>query len=155
MGIFAHVQGHSFTFGCGVLLVIHWLEFRTLLGGTGTDQRPLAAMATTGRTQTSRARPTSPLLGRATQHPAAVGVQPSPRCIARQRLPHISLGQAELPGDLRGFDASLEGRANRVQLTWRQMNGGRLMLPVRGYPVSSGTQNALHRYSDETKNTAT
>jgi hypothetical protein len=42
MGVFAHVQGHSFTFGCGVLLVIHWLEFRTLLAGIGTDERPLA-----------------------------------------------------------------------------------------------------------------
>jgi hypothetical protein len=51
---------------------------------------------------------------------------------AVQRLPHISLGQAELPGDLRWLDANLEGGANGVHLARRQMNGGRLMLPVRG-----------------------
>jgi hypothetical protein len=43
------------------------------------------------------------------QHPAAVQPQsrfrPSPRCIARQRLPHLGPGQAELPGDLRWLDA--------------------------------------------------
>jgi hypothetical protein len=44
----------------------------------------------------------------------------------RQRLPHIGLGQAELPGDLQRLDASLEGGANGVQLARRQMNGGRL-----------------------------
>jgi hypothetical protein len=47
-------------------------------------------------------------------------VRRSPRCIARQRLPHIRLGQAELPGDLRRFDASLERGANSVHasLAW-------------------------------------
>jgi hypothetical protein len=44
----------------------------------------------------------------------------------RRRLPHVGLGQAELPGDLRRFDASLEGGANGVHLARRQMNDGRL-----------------------------
>jgi hypothetical protein len=43
-----------------------------------------------------------------------------------QLLPHVGLGQAELPGDLRWLDANLEGGANRVQLARRQMNGDRL-----------------------------
>jgi hypothetical protein len=45
---------------------------------------------------------------------------------AGQRLSHIRLGQAELPGDLRWFDSSLEGGPNRVQLSRRQMNGDHL-----------------------------
>jgi hypothetical protein len=52
-------------------------------------------------------------------------VRRSPRCVARQRLPHVGLGQAELPGDLRWFDASLEGSANSVHLARRQMNDDR------------------------------
>jgi hypothetical protein len=43
-------------------------------------------------------------------------VRRSPRCIARQRLPHVGLGQAKPPGDLRCFHASIEGGANSVQL---------------------------------------
>jgi hypothetical protein len=35
------------------------------------------------------------------------------------------VGQAELAGDLRSFDASLEGGANGVQLARRQINDGR------------------------------
>jgi hypothetical protein len=50
----------------------------------------------------------------------------SPRCTARQCLPHVGLGQAELPGDLRWLDANLEGSTNGIQLARRQMNGGRL-----------------------------
>jgi hypothetical protein len=46
---------------------------------------------------------------------------------------HIRLGQAELPGDLRRLDASLEGGANSVHLSGRQMNSGRLDLRlIRG-----------------------
>jgi hypothetical protein len=101
MGIFAHVQGHSFTFGCGVLLVIHWLEFRDRPAPTRRDGDHGPHPNITGSTNI-------PLLGRATQHPAAVGVQPSPRCVARQRLPHIGLGQAELSGDLRWLDTALK-----------------------------------------------
>jgi hypothetical protein len=48
-----------------------------------------------------------------------------------QRLPHIGLGQAELPSDLRWLDANLEGGANSVQLARRQMNGGFDPPPVR------------------------
>jgi hypothetical protein len=60
-------------------------------------------------------------------------VRRSPRCIVRQHSPHVGLGQTELPGDLRGLDASLEGRANGVQLSRRQLNGGRVDLRlVRG-----------------------
>jgi hypothetical protein len=32
----------------------------------------------------------------------------SPRCTARQRLPYIGLGQAELPGDPRLLDANVD-----------------------------------------------
>jgi hypothetical protein len=46
--------------------------------------------------------------------------------LARQRPPHVGLGQAELPGDLRWFDANLECGANRVQLARRQMDGRHL-----------------------------
>jgi hypothetical protein len=49
-----------------------------------------------------------------------------------KRLPHIGLGQPELPGDLRLLDANLEGGANSVQLSRRQMNANRFTRLPRG-----------------------
>ena len=99
-GVFADVQVHSFTFGCGVLLVIHWLEFRTPVGDTWIK-------------------------------PSAT-VRGLPGCTACQYRPHVGLGQAELPGDLRWFNASLEGGPHGVELSRRQMHGGRLDLQLVG-----------------------
>jgi hypothetical protein len=44
-------------------------------------------------------------------------IRRSPRWIAHQRVPHIQLRQAELPGDLRWLDVSLEGGANSIWLS--------------------------------------
>jgi hypothetical protein len=59
--------------------------------------------------------------------------QPAVALMDRPPAPlHIGPGQAELPG-LRWLDASLEGRANSVQFTRRQMHGNCLDLRlVRG-----------------------
>jgi hypothetical protein len=54
--------------------------------------------------------------------------------MARKRVPHVGLGQAELPGDLRWLDADFERGANRVHLARRQMNDGRFdRRLVRGF----------------------
>jgi hypothetical protein len=57
---------------------------------------------------------------RASHGPTLTGMHRSPARSAHRT------GTAELLGDLRRFDASLEGRANSVQLARRQMNDGRL-----------------------------
>jgi hypothetical protein len=72
-----------------------------------------------------------------------VTVGRSPQCIARQRFPHIGLGQAELPGDLRRLDASPEGGAHGVHLSGRQLNGNRFDPRLVG--VSTDTEGFLPR----------
>jgi hypothetical protein len=118
MGIFAHVQGHSFTFGCGVLLVIHWLNAApfSLASGPTKVRRPRTAPEHHWFDQHPLPCPAwLPPPGRG---PALVPLRPSPRYIARHRLPHIGLGQAELPGDLRWLDASL-----RTAFIWPLVGG--------------------------------
>ena len=64
------------------------------------------------------------LLRAASQYPALTSMR-------RWLAPRIiGPGRAELPGDLRWLEASLEGSAHRVQLSRRQMNGSRLDPPL-------------------------
>src|ERR1700730_3853472 len=46
-----------------------------------------------------------------------------PRCIARQRLPHIRVRNSELSSDLRWLEPRFEGCTNCIQLARCQSNG--------------------------------
>jgi hypothetical protein len=82
-GHFCSCQGHSFTFGCGVLLVIHWLEFRDRPAPTRRDGDHGPHPNITGSTNIPPARPGYPASGRG-RGPTFTSMHRSPAPSAHQ-----------------------------------------------------------------------